>query len=64
MINKKAPPIKMKAFAQYLKMLSFDEALHHARQLSHERVIANDQTLETGRHEISQPQQPQKAATG
>ena len=53
----------MKEFAQYLKIVSFDEALHHVRQLSHERVMANEQTLEKGRHGDPQPQQHKEAAT-
>ncbi len=46
----------MKEFAKYLKTVSFDEALHHARQLNRERVIANEQTLETVHHGVPQPQ--------
>mgnify|MGYP006312260423 CR=1 FL=1 len=37
--------MKMEDFAQYLTTISFDEALHQVRQLSYERIIANEQTF-------------------
>jgi len=52
----------MKEFAQYLNTVSFDEALHHARQVSYERVMANEQTFEVIRPSAPQPQQTPKAA--
>lgn len=50
----------MKEFAQYLTNVSFDEALHHARQVSYERVIANEQTFDIVRSSTPQLQQPPK----
>lgn len=53
---------KMKEFAQYLNNVSFDEALHHARQLSYERIIANEQTFDAVRPSTPRPQQTPKTA--
>ncbi len=39
--------MNMKEFAQYLKHISFDEALHKIRRMSLERIVVN----EPGRHE-------------
>ncbi len=54
--------MKMKDFAQYLNTVSFDEALHHARQLSYERVVANEQTFDAVRPSQSHPQRASKVA--
>ena len=54
--------MKMKDFAQYLTNVSFDEALHHARQLSYERVVANEQTFDAAHSKTHHPQRPPKTA--
>ncbi len=38
------------------------EALHHARQLSYERVVANEQTFDAVRPSKSHPQRTSKVA--
>ncbi len=55
--------MNMKEFAQYLNTVSFDEALHHVRQLSYERVMANEQTFDAVRPGTSRPQRTKQAAT-
>lgn len=54
--------MKMKDFAQYLNNVSFDEALHQARQLSYERIIANEQVFDAVRPSKPHPQKTSKAA--
>lgn len=54
--------MKMKDFAQYLTNMSFDEALHHARQLSYERVVANEQTFDATHPNTRHPQRTPKTA--
>ena len=55
--------MNMKEFAHYLNTVSFDEALHHVRKLSYERVVANEQMLDAVHSEASRPQHTKKAAT-
>jgi hypothetical protein len=54
--------MKMKDFAQYLNNVSFDEALHQARQLSYERVVANEQPVDAVRPSTPRPQRTSKVA--
>jgi len=40
--------MNMKQFAAYLKNTSFDEELHKIRQISLERIVANEPVLSEG----------------